>query len=290
MKGIPWQDPLVSRLDVESSDAIIIFDMKSSSYAPHLICQCCRERECKVWTGSRLLIETLAWPQNTDCERLKEIQQYIRNGARMIELGSGVGVVGTYLSAIGSQVLVTDLPTLVENAIDSNLHRNKNIIDSMTTTSTSSSTIENNASCPTWLGADGIRVGNGWAAATPLDWTQPLHEQLTHEQTSTIEFIVASDVIFLASMLNSLLNTVNLLFQASASNNPSFILSFQRRDANDGEESVAFTTVSGFVAEIHRRGWSLDCLAWRPVTVRKETKDGLVVNEESEVFVFEITP
>jgi len=207
----------------------------------------------------------------------------------MIELGSGVGVVGTYLSAIGSQVILTDLPTLVENAIDYNLHRNKNIIDS-TTTSTSSSTIENNVSCPTWLGADGIRIGNGWAAATPLDWTQPLHEQLTHDQSSSIEFIIASDVIFLASMLNSLLNTVNSLFQASVSNNPSFILSFQRRDALDGEESVAFTTVSGFAAEIHRRGWSLDCLAWRPVTVRKETKDGLVVNEESEVFVFEITP
>ena len=232
------------------------------------------------------MIEALAWPQYNDCTRLNEIQTRIRNGARMIELGSGVGVVGTYLSAIGSQVILTDLPTLVENAIDYNLNRNKTIMD----ITTSSSSVDNTA-CPSWLAKDGIRIGNGWAAAIPLDWTRPLHEQLSHDQTSSIEFIIASDVIFLASMLNSLLNTVNSIFQASSSssNSPSFILSFQRRDAKAGEDSVAFTTVSGFVTEIHRRGWTLDCLAWRPVTVRRETNDGLVVNDESEVFVFEIS-
>ena len=232
------------------------------------------------------MIEALAWPQNNDCTRLNEIQTRIRYGARMIELGSGVGIVGTYLSAIGSQVILTDLPTLVENAIDYNLNRNKTITD----ITTSSSSVDNTA-CPSWLARDGIRIGNGWAAAIPLDWTRPLHEQLSHDQTSSIEFIIASDVIFLASMLNSLLNTVDSIFQASpsSSNSPSFILSFQRRDAKAGEDSVAFTTVSGFVAEIHGRGWTLDCLAWRPVTVRRETNDGLVVNDESEVFVFEIS-
>jgi hypothetical protein len=233
------------------------------------------------------LIEALAWPQNNDCTRLNELQTRIRNGARMIELGSGVGIVGTYLSAIGSQVILTDLPTLVENAIDYNLNRNKTIMD-ITTSSSSSIDI---TACPSWLARDGIRIGNGWAAAIPLDWTRPLHEQLSHDQTTSIEFIIASDVIFLASMLNSLLNTVDSIFQASSSssNSPSFILSFQRRDAKAGEDSVAFTTVSGFVAEIHGRGWTLDCLAWRPVTVRRETNDGLVVNDESEVFVFEIS-
>lgn len=242
----------------------------------------------KVWTGTRLLIETLAWPQTNDCSRLKTIQECIRNGARMIELGSGVGVVGTYLSAIGSQVILTDLPTLVEHAIDHNLNQNKNTMDS-TMTSASSSIIINNA-CPSWLASDGIRIGNGWATSIALDWTRPLHDQLTHEQASSVEFIIASDVIFLVSMLCYLLNTVESLFRMSSSNNPSFILSFQRRDARAGEESVAFTTVSGFVAEIYQRGWNLICLAWRPVTVRKETNDGLVVNDESEVFVFEITP
>ncbi|KAL7540359.1 hypothetical protein ACHAWF_006657 [Thalassiosira exigua] len=234
----------------------------------------------KVWTGSRLLIEALAWPQSDDCERLKSIQSRICNGARLIELGAGVGVVGTYLGAMGAQVLLTDLPTLVENSIDCNLLRNK------TTTISSSDAV---GVCPPWLAPDGIRIGSGWANSTPLDWTHALDEQLTEDQRSPIDFIVASDVVFLASMLSSLLNTVNSLFKASSHNNPSFILSFQRRDAEDGEESVAFTTVKGVVAAVKGRGWFIDCLSWRPVTVRKEKK-GTVYKEESEVFVFEIKP
>mmetsp|Transcript_32897 Transcript_32897/g.59331 ORF Transcript_32897/g.59331 Transcript_32897/m.59331 type:complete len:327 (+) Transcript_32897:111-1091(+) len=237
----------------------------------------------KVWTGSRLLIETLAWPQSDDCERLKEIQKVISSGAQLIELGSGVGVVGTYLSAIGSQVLLTDLPTLVENAIDCNLLRNKKIPASIPILSS-----DENA-CPSWLAPDGMRIGKGWANSTSLDWTFPLDEQLTKDQSSSIDFIIASDVVFLASMLTSLLNTVQSLFNASSSNNPSFILSFQRRDAKDGEESATFTTVNGVIAAVEKRGWSLDCLAWRPVTVRKEA-DGAVIDDESEVFVFEIKP
>ncbi|KAL7531066.1 hypothetical protein ACHAXR_003822 [Thalassiosira sp. AJA248-18] len=237
----------------------------------------------KIWTGSRLLVETLAWPQNDDCERLKEIQKSISSGARLIELGSGVGVVGTYLSAIGSQVLISDLPTLVENAIDCNLLRNKKVTASIP------NKLSKEDSCPSWLAPDGMQIGKGWAKSTPLDWTCPLDEQLTKDQTSSIDFIVASDVVFLASMLDSLLHTVESLFQASSSNNPSFILSFQRRDAKDGEESTMFTTVKGVISAIEERGWKLDCLAWRPVTVRKET-NGVVTNDESEVFVFEIKP
>lgn len=238
----------------------------------------------KVWTGSRLLIETLAWPQSSDSERLKEIQKHICNGARSIELGAGVGVVGTYLSAMGSQVLLTDLPTLVENSIDCNLIRNKK-----TTTSSKPTAETNEISCPTWLAPDGIRIGKGWANATPIDWLHPLDGQLTTEQSSSVDFIIASDVVFLVSMLNALLETVESIFQASSSNNPSFILSFQRRDAKDGEGSGTFTSVNGVFAAVEKRGWTLDCLAWRPVTVKLET-NGIVTDDESEVFVFEIKP
>jgi hypothetical protein len=90
-------------------------------------------------------------------------------------------------------------------------------------------------------------------------------------------------------MLSSLLSTVQSIFKASSRNNPSLILSFQRRDAKDGEGSVAFTTVNGVIDAVKDRGWSIECLAWRPVTVRKES-DGAVTDDESEVFLFEIKP
>ena len=229
----------------------------------------------QVWTGSRLLIETLAWPNSNDCERLKEIQQSICKGAKLLELGGGVGVVGTYLSSIGAEVLLTDLPTLVENAIDNNLARNA-------TAQTDGKT------CPSWLApADGIPIGKGWASSASLDWTCPLDEQLTRQQSS-VDFIVASDVVFLSSMLNSLLKTVESIFQSS-SNDPKFILSFQRRDAQDGKESSLFTTVDGVIEAIKVRGWKIDCLAWRPVSVSREASDGKVSDVETEVFVFEIS-
>jgi len=235
----------------------------------------------KVWTGSRLMIETLAWPQSDDCERLKQIQTRISSGARLIELGSGVGVVGTYLSVIGSHVLLTDLPTLVENAIDCNLLRNQTLASMPNDTS-------DEDICPSWLAPDGVRIGKGWANCASLDWTIPLDEQLTEDQSASVDFIIASDVVFLTSMLTSLLHVVQSIFEASSSNDTSFILSFQRRDAKDGEESTSFTTVDGVISAVEERGWSLDCLAWRPVTVKKET-DGVVTDDTSEVFVFEIT-
>lgn len=238
----------------------------------------------QVWTGTRLMIETLAWPHSDDCKRLKEIQQLICNGARLIELGAGVGVVGTYLSAIGSQVLLTDLPTLVENAIDCNLARNEKI-----TALISNENKDTPANkCPQWLAPDGIQIGKGWASTASLDWAQPLNEQLTTEQSSTIDFVVASDVVFLVSMLHSLFNTVESIF--ASNNNPSFILSFQRRDAKEGEESSSFTTVKGVISAVEDRGWICECLAWRPVAVRKEESNGTVTDAESEVFVFEIKP
>ena len=236
-----------------------------------------------VWTGSRLLIEALTWPQDNDCERLKLIQNHVKkdDATRIIELGAGVGVVGTYLSAAGSHVLLTDLSTLVENAIDVNLDRNERILSNFSTDDSKAKT------CPSWL-ENGRRIGKGWADATPLDWTQPIGEQLTEEQASSIDLIVASDVVFLASMMKSLFDTVAALFKAAVDNKPSFILSFQKREAKDGKDSLAFTTVDGILAAVRERNWSIECLAWRNVDVKKEDENGTIKNDTSEVFVFEI--
>jgi hypothetical protein len=175
-----------------------------------------------VWTGARLLIEALCWSTENHSDVLKDIQSRILD-SKVIELGAGVGVVGTYLAASGGQVLVTDLPTLVENAIDDNLQRNE-------------IKYNNKDDAPSWLGSHCHKIGKGWASSASLDWTVPIHEQLTPNQCQSIDFIVASDVVFLVSMLKSLLYTVSSLFASSAANDPSFILSFQRRDSQEGED------------------------------------------------------
>ena len=126
--------------------------------------------------------------------------------------------------------------------------------------------------------SNAVSIQNGWAAATPLDWNQPIENQLTDKQKSArVDLIVASDCVFLVSMLTALLDTVADLFTLSP--NASLLLSFQRRDAKDGDESTLFTTVNRVIHEVKARNWSIECLAWRPVVVGNET---------SQVFVFEV--
>lgn len=230
----------------------------------------------KVWTGTRFLIEALVWKHPSDDTRLREIQDTIRRGANIIELGSGVGVIGTYLAAMGARVLLTDLPTLVENAIDDNLLRN-------------SGTLPFASECPKWLQPNGLPIGKGWASSTALDWTLPIKDQLPEEKMASIEVIVASDVVFLFEMLNALLDTVSALFKASEVHRPTFILSFQRRDAKHGNKSTAFTTVDSILDSVKQRGWTIECLTWRYVTINNDTDKGLI-EVKTEVFVFDIRP
>ena len=116
----------------------------------------------------------------------------------------------------------------------------------------------------------------GWASIANIDWTEPLNEEVS--SISSLDWIIASDCVWLVSMLDSLLNTVDSLFRLNP--NARLILSFQRRDAGD---NTRFSSVSSIVSSVRKRDWSIDCLAWRHV--RQEGED-----EPKEVFVFEIIP
>eukprot|EP00977_Amphora_coffeiformis_P005883 scaffold1248_cov170-Amphora_coffeaeformis.AAC.2 len=187
----------------------------------------------QVWTGTRILMEALLfWRSATTTTTTTTSEKYdtwtrlgywhdrIRQGANIVELGAGVGVVGTSMAAVGAHVLLTDLPTLVENSVQPNLERNR-VADSPMP-------LEETTCPPTWLGPQGVPIGQG-----------------------------------------------------SHTRQPSLLLSFQRRDSKDGDESKSFTTVNRVISEVKAREWSMDCLAWRPVVVG---------DDKSEVFVFEIIP
>ena len=239
----------------------------------------------QVWTGTRIMIETLLWKdkQKHANERIRHWQERIRDGTNILELGSGVGVVGCCLAAAGGHVLLTDLPTLVEHSVKPNLERNKN---SQANLSSNDEDIAAAAlTCPAWLkwqSDTAVRIGTGWAATTTIDWKEPLvDQQLPAEQCRSIDLIVASDCVFLVEMLESLLAVVANIFAQAQERKPALMLSFQRRDAKDGDNSKSFTTVNRVIAEVKARGWSIDCLAWYPVVVGED---------RSQVFVFEILP
>lgn len=62
--------------------------------------------------GTRLMIESLLFPLPDDNDRLSAIQKELtsESGKNILELGAGVGVVGTTLAAATScRVVLTDL-------------------------------------------------------------------------------------------------------------------------------------------------------------------------------------
>ena len=62
--------------------------------------------------GTRLMIESLLFPLPDDSDRLAAIQKEMNSadGRNILELGAGVGVVGTTLAAAtGCRILLTDL-------------------------------------------------------------------------------------------------------------------------------------------------------------------------------------
>lgn len=253
----------------------------------------------QIWAGSRVMMEgILRWPKSSSSpspsspplpqsnklvgsedanNRLERYQQSILDGARILELGSGVGVVGTSLAAVGGQVLMTDLPTLVDYSLWPNLVANQveNEDESLT-----------ERQSPSWLGAETARIHQGWASTTALDWTKPVQGQLSVEQVDSIDIIISCDCVWLVSMLDGLLNSVASVFDASKSDDITFLMSFQRRDTGESDEKSMFTTVDKVLDSVESRGWKLQCLAWRPVTVKGEDD----WKKETEVYIFEIKP
>lgn len=264
----------------------------------------------QIWAGSRVMMETLLpWPYSLPSgrivnsldanERMEEYRRLVLNGAKILEFGSGVGVVGTSLAAVGAQVLMTDLTTLVDCSLK------PNIIANATATATKSNA-EGQASngnyqndkmkhektkqeqniLPSWLGIEAKSVHKGSLSAMALDWTKPVEEQLKPEQINDIRIIISCDCVWLVSMLDGLLNSVSTVFESSKSNDIAFLMSFQRRNAKEGNESATFTTVERVLSSVEARGWKLKSLAWRPVLVKGEDD----WQEEKDVFVFEIKP
>lgn len=249
----------------------------------------------QIWAGSRVMMEILLpWSFNSssntdsrnsgDCEKklvdcadtndlIEYYQKRIMDGASILELGAGVGVVGTALAAVGGQVLMTDLPSLVDYSMWPNIIDNAKEEDNPT----------NDAS---WLGGERKKIHHGWAVATPLDWTRPVHEQISQEQIESINIIISCDCVWLVSMLDGLMDSVSAVFQRSKANDIAFLMSFQRRDTKEGSQSSTFTTVERVLSSVEERGWKLRCLAWRPVIVRGDND----FKQEKEVFVFEIKP
>jgi len=228
----------------------------------------------QIWAGSRLILETLLYSKANDNSHIVTLQEKIRNGAKIIELGSGVGLVGICLAAVGGEVILTDLKTLVDNAIQYNLALNET----------------KNEACdrisPRWMdNSKPVQIGCGWAGAKALDWTRPIEEQLSAHMYKDVDIIIASDCVWLKSMLDSLLDTAASIFSSclNAKSKPILLMSFQRRDTKEKGENTMFTTVDSVVEAMKQRDWVVKCISWRSVNINDR-------DSSKEVYLFQASP
>jgi len=224
----------------------------------------------QVWPGSRLLVEALTCPKSySDCPKLLAWQNRLACGANIVELGAGIGVVGACLAAAGGNVVITDLKTLVYNAIVPNLVRN------------GSEPVEEE--CPSWIKAASTvkdlapnKIGRGWAGGAVIDWNVHLDSQLSSGVTSDIDIVLGCDCFWMKKLIDPVLNIVSSVF-ASSTKSPKFLVTYQVRGQNE-----VFSTIGDILVAVQERGWTAECHAWRPVTIGE---DGA-----NEVFLFEISP
>ena len=228
----------------------------------------------QVWPGSRLLVEALTCPGSyANCPAMLDWQKKLAEGANVVELGAGIGVVGTCLAAGGGCVAMTDLTTLVNNAVIPNIVRNSE-----------ESINAQDESCPQWMrdastakDSEPCKIGRGWAGGAVIDWMAPLDSQLPTEVLSNIDVVVGCDCFWMKKLIDPVLSVVADIF-ASSERHPKFLATYQRR----GASPALFSTVDEVLGAVRSRGWTFECLAWRSNEIGE---DG-----DNEVFLFEISP
>lgn len=205
----------------------------------------------RVWEGSEILTSFMA------CNY--EMQKLIRN-RRVIELGSGSGLLGLAAAALGGHVLLTDLTFLVEDVLRRNIKQNENVSRNdelnQQLEANEISTKNGTEDCCAWPGS--LCVGDGSAATQALDWTKSIDVQapsddkmLYHCDPRRAEIIIAAECVWLRDLVLPFVNTVIELMHGQYQ--PKCILSFRDR-SDDSLEDGAFAGVKEVVKAFEERG------------------------------------
>jgi len=177
-----------------------------------------------VWEGSWIFIDFLK----------QSLGEKIR-GSRVVELGSGTGISGLCLAAIGAHVLLTDLPSITHSILTTNVSQN----------SSGEISPENQSA---WNGAKSIGIQGGSAATMSIDWTVPLQSQNSDNNPIMTDYVVAVDTIWLTELLEPLVKTICTILEGPR--NPECYIAF--KDRYGGTE--IFAEVSHLVRLFKERG------------------------------------
>ncbi|CBQ68828.1 conserved hypothetical protein [Sporisorium reilianum SRZ2] len=165
-----------------------------------------------LWLSSQVLSSYLLHTYS------KTSQTSTRNGdfktrRRVLELGSGTGLLSLLMARLGWQVTATDIAPVLDAVlrpnIDAGLYQlvHAGMAD-----------------------ADQVHV-------CELDWTTPPATWHPHHQAS-FQLIVTADTIYEASLVRPLLSTLAHLYHRQADSHPSILLALERRDPTHVTEAL----------------------------------------------------
>jgi len=185
-----------------------------------------------VWEGSWAVVELLRQPDDW--------LSLLIHGARVLELGSGTGMLGLAAAASGGHVVLSDVASMVEAVLRPNVLSNAQRKASGLETPWASSC---EVSC----------IGDGTAVAQPLDWWHPIESQLTPVDVTQADVIIAAECAWLQELVSPFVKTVVSLLHGP--NRPQCILAFRERAS---ESSTTFVTSSTLLREFEAHGCRSD--------------------------------
>ena len=140
-----------------------------------------------IWDGAWSLI------QQVD----EKLHTMFKN-KKIIELGSGTGLAGICIASAGGHILLTDLQPVVEDVLRGNILMNV--------------TQNDDKFLKPW-GDQSSYVGEGSAYSKPLNWCKSVDSQLNMSDLTNLDFIVASEVVWLKELVEPFCRTLADLLQ-----------------------------------------------------------------------------
>jgi predicted nicotinamide N-methyase len=175
-----------------------------------------------MWEGSWACIELL----RRDASWLTEMLR----GRRVVELGSGIGLLGLCAAAAGAHVLLTDVPAIVTTTLQPNVAANEahgaadaDAADGSSESEGVGGPLEARAA---WR--DAVCVGRGYASCQPLNWLEPVGEQSCGVDGAPVvsgystyandprnaQVILAAECVWLSDLVEPFVHTVATLLHA----------------------------------------------------------------------------
>ncbi|KAI8817339.1 putative methyltransferase-domain-containing protein [Fimicolochytrium jonesii] len=180
-----------------------------------------------VWEGAIALLSFLRSAENPEAVEFR--RRVIENRESVVELGSGTGIAGLGVAALGGDVLLTDVASVCD-LTRANVRRNAN------------SSASDNGHAPISKWKTTTVVGRGTASVQTLDWFEPVSQQCKLTDPRSAPIIMAAEVAWLEELVPAFVKTMADLLEPSPEA-PTKVCYWAYKERGT-EASKIFTTMS----------------------------------------------